>query len=134
MSMETVLGGVDATVLLLNGTKEQVKVRQVPVRELPRLLIATGNADEAAMAEVYCNKPTGWADTILPAEVERIVIEGDRINADFFARWLARRNEREARLFPGQQEQLLRAAAEAALKATLLSSPTGSPTSPSPAA
>lgn len=97
--METLLGHTDLTVTLLDGSTEQVQVRQLPIREYPAYLAA--QLDEAAMVEMICAKPAGWADTLTHESIESIVTEGDRMNADFFGRWLQRRIARQERLLPG---------------------------------
>lgn len=127
--LETLLGGTRADVTLLDGSVETITVRQLPVRDLPRLLQASAQADESAMAELYCAKPAGWADTLTRESHERIIAEGERLNADFFARWLQRKTRREETLFPGQQEALLKLAAQLAISQTPTPSPEPSPSS-----
>lgn len=114
-SIETLFGGVEVPITMLDGTAGRVTVRQLPIRVMPALLLAQD--DEAASIELYCDKPAGWADTITRDSAERIVVEGERINADFFARWLARRVARYQRAAPWLVDSL--------------NSPAPSPASPS---
>lgn len=113
--VETLFGGADVTVIMLDGTEQRVMVRQLPIRAMPALLLAQD--DEAASIELYCDKPAGWTDTITRDSAERIVTEGERINSDFFGRWLARRVERYKRAAPWLVDSL--------------NSPSPSPASPS---
>jgi hypothetical protein len=120
--LETIRGGVDLEVQLVGGGTEQVFVRQIPIRLMPQLLATL--EDEPRMVELFCDRPEGWSDTLTPEAFERLVAEGERLNADFFSRWLRRRLDRQERLLPGITEQLARNAGL----------PTGSLKSPSAAA
>lgn len=120
--IETLLGGRGpVTVQFTDGSTQEVTVRQLPISEMPRL--AATIEDETAQAELYCGKPKGWAAKLTTESHEQIVVEGERLNADFFARWVARRARRQEILVPGITEQM---------KRSLLSSlPMSSPSSPS---
>jgi hypothetical protein len=102
--LETIRGGVDLEVQLIGGGTEAVFVRQMPIRQMPQLLAAL--EDEPRMVELFCDRPEGWSDTLTPESFERLVAEGDRLNAVFFSRWLRRRLDRQERLLPGITEQL----------------------------
>lgn len=119
--LETIRGGVDLEVQLIGGGTETVFVKQIPIRQMPQLLAAL--EDEPRMVEIFCDRPEGWSDTLTPESFERLVAEGDRLNAVFFSRWLRRRLDRQERLLPGITEQLARNAGL----------PTGSLKSPSAA-
>jgi hypothetical protein len=116
--LETLLGGSNALVGFLSGEEETVRVRQLPIRDYPDYLAA--QMDEPRMAELLCGKPTGWGDSLEFASLEGIISEGDRLNADFFGRWLRRRLERQERLLPGSLAGV-----------SVTPSPTASPTPPS---
>ena len=118
---ETLLGGSTATVRHLDGHTEAVRLRQLPVRQLPELLAALD--DEARMLELFTGKPAAWVDVLPTDEFERLLAEGERINADFFRRWLDRRMQRQEKLMPGLTERLLGRA--------LPPSPPSPPSSPS---
>jgi hypothetical protein len=117
-SLETLLGGVEVPVVLLDGAVETVRVRQLPIRDYPAFLAA--QMDEPAMADLLCGKPAGWGERLGFDSLEMVVREGDRLNADFFGRWLRRRLERQERLLPGST---------AAMGGSATPSPTPSPTS-----
>lgn len=121
---ETLLGVGAATVRHADGRTEAVTLRQLPVRQLPDLLAALD--DEARMLELFTGKPAAWVDALPPAEFERLLAEGERLNADFFGRWLARRLDRQEKLMPGLTDRLLARG--------LPPSPTPPPSSPSKSA
>jgi len=101
------IGGLDLEVGLLNGTTEKVRVRALPIRLLPSYFAVMD--DEPAMVELFCERPAGWSDTLAPESFEKILVEGEALNADFFGRWLRRRMERQERLLPGLLEKALAA-------------------------
>ncbi len=80
---ETLFGGLDLIVAKRDKTTENVFIRQLAVETYPKLLAVA--EDELAMAELYCGKPSGWARTLSPHSFETIIVEGERINVDFFA-------------------------------------------------
>lgn len=121
---ETMLGGMHFTAAKVDGAMEEVTIRQLPIREFPRLLAALD--DEPAMVEVLCGKEKGWSETLSPEAFEQIVVEGERINADFFCRWVKRRLARQEKLLPGITERAVQSAG--------MTSQTTLPKSPSPAA
>ena len=98
-NLETLLGGLDLVAAKTDGSTEPIKVRQLPVKLYPAYLAALTN--EPRMVELFCDRPAGWADTLTPPAFEAIVLEGERLNADFFGRWQLRRQRREA-LLPRQ--------------------------------
>jgi len=119
--IETLMGGKAVTVALRDGVKEEVFVQQLAIAQMPRMLAVI--EDEAAMVELFCARPKGWAANLSPEAHEELVTEGERLNADFFARWVQRQLQRRERLVPGITQ---------AMQSTVLSSlRTGSPSSPS---
>jgi hypothetical protein len=102
--LETVLGGTEIIITKSDGTTEPVCVLQLPIRKYTVYLMAL--EDEAAMVELLTGKPKGWNEELTTESFERIVVEGERINADFFGRWLQRRLDRQEKLMPGMREQL----------------------------
>ena len=117
--LETINGGFEVEVRLIGGSCEKVFVRQLPIRLMPEHLARMEN--EPALVELFCDKPSGWSDTLTPESFEEVVIEGERLNADFFSRWLRRRLDRQERVLPGITEKL----------AENVGLPIGSPKSPS---
>lgn len=117
--METLLGGRDLTITRLDGSTETVKVRQLPIRRFEALRATL--ADEPARVALYTGQPPPWADLLTPESFEAIIVEGDRLNADFFGRWLQRQMQWQDLLAPGLREQLVQAA---------MTSPGASPNSP----
>jgi hypothetical protein len=79
-----------------NGKPEQVKVRILPIRHLQRY--AERVNDVAYLAELFCGKPEGWADTLSHESVYQIVEEGERLNQSPFGELLRRQKGRNVRL------------------------------------
>lgn len=107
---ETLFGGSSVSVELLDngGVKPaEVFVRQIPVKDFPAAFAAYG--DELRLAELYCAQPRGWAETLTPASFTRIITEGERVNADFFA-YCSRRQSREMDLARRMPAELVAAA------------------------
>jgi hypothetical protein len=91
-------GGVELTVERLDGQRETVKVRQLPLR----LMAAYGNAqgDEGALCELFADRPEGWADALKLESAEALVELGDQLNLTPFFRWARRRTAAGERLAP----------------------------------
>ncbi len=87
-------GGVPATVKHTDGSVEDVQVRKIPMREMPKLALAWGKED--AEIDLYAEKPTGWNATLDDDSWERIVDTGRQLNEVPFGRWYARQ-ERAAK-------------------------------------
>jgi hypothetical protein len=125
--METVSGGKLLSVTRENpdGTTatEQVKVRQLKIKEFPEYAAALD--DEPKLASLLCSKTPGWADALTNESLEQIVREGKRINADFFERWCQRKRENIEVLNPGLAQALINQAASQ-LTTTLPTSPSKS--------
>lgn len=98
-SLIALMGGIEMEVCSITGTREGVRVRQLPIRLLPELLKRYD--DEPGMVELYCDKPTGWSETIKVEDFERLLAKGEEINELPFRNWVQRRQKRQERLFPG---------------------------------
>ncbi len=112
-TMVTLLGGVEYEVKKLDGTTEKVKILQLPVSKMLKLLEAQDN--EAAMVALFTGKPDNWCDTISNESFVHIVTEGEKVNADFFDAWVKRRIARQEKLIPGITEKLAQSAASRSL-------------------
>jgi hypothetical protein len=85
----TIAGGVELEVAFQNnGDREVVKVRQVPISKIPEFLLAMGN--EARSIELYCDKPSGWADTLTVDSANAVADAGQEINLPFLNAWWRR--------------------------------------------
>lgn len=126
---ETLFGGAQVSLVFRDGTHGTVLVKQLSIDEFPKLLGALDN--ELAQVELYCDRPMGWAKTLSPESHELVITEGDRLNTDFFSRWLHRQMARQERVRPGMTEKLLEQATERLLSQALQN---GSPKPPSSAA
>lgn len=102
----------------IDGSQEQVTVRQLHVNEYPLYQVSMEN--EPLMVDLLCsklspkNEPTGWSLTLTLESFEAVVETGDRINADFFGRWLARDLRRKKVLLDGLGDRAVAALTEAA--------------------
>lgn len=105
---ETLYGQIKLTVTMSDGSTEEVAVLQLPISSYPALTEALD--DEVRAAEIYAGKERGWGARLSPGDHERIITEGERINSDFFGRWLQRRLARQEKVFPGIADQIRRAA------------------------
>ena len=121
MSTETLFGGAELEVNLMAGGTEKVFVRQIPVRLMPEML--ANLEDENRLVELFCDRPEGWSDSLAVESFEKVVLEGERLNADFFSRWVQRRLTRQEKVMPGITERLARNAG--------FPLPIGSPNAPS---
>lgn len=106
-AFETLMGGTQLEVNFRNGTSDTVLVRQLAVKLFPELLQAAG--DEPRLVELYCEKQPGWSDTLTNESFEAVILEGQRVNADFFGRWLARQRDRMRAIMPDLEERLIQA-------------------------
>ena len=95
---ETLRGGQHVTVSLEGGAPEKVFVRQLPVKDFEAWLVALD--DEPRVAELLCRQEKGWGDRLEIGSLELVVTEGERLNRDFFERWLQRRTARKEWLMP----------------------------------
>lgn len=104
--IETLNGSGEIVVVSADLTEKQtIRLRQITLGECEKLLMAQG--DEIALACLYTGKDRAWFDTLSADSQEQVVVEGDRINADFFGRWLSRRLARQERIAPGMMAKVL---------------------------
>jgi hypothetical protein len=87
----TIAGGVELEVTHLDGTKETVKVRQIPATKLERFM--TKLADESLSVAIYCDKEStnGWVDSLTHESINEVCEKGLEINEPFLAAWCRRR-------------------------------------------
>jgi len=86
--LTTVAGGVEMEVTLRDGTKEQVKVIQIPLSKLQQFSMAVGFGNMADAIELYCEKEKGWADTLTYESAKVVMDKGCELNLPFFSAWL----------------------------------------------
>ena len=123
MNEQTLFGGAELEVVYADGQTEKVFIRQIPVRLMPQMLAAL--EDENRLVELFCDRPEGWSDSLKPESFEKVVLQGEALNADFFSRWVQRRLTRQEKVMPGITERIARNAG--------LPLPTGLPSAPSDA-
>ena len=101
-----IIGGVKMRAEFIDGSCEDVMVRQLPIRLYKEYLEAQDS--EAKILSVLCGKPVEWADGLKIESFEAILDEGEKINADFFSRWVKRQFARKERIMPGIADKLMR--------------------------
>jgi hypothetical protein len=104
---ETLLGGKKVSAAKKDGTAEDVFVRQIGIEDCPAYLELQD--DELSIIEFVAQKPAGWAKTLTPSCQEQLLEESERINADFFSRWVDRQKKRADKLMPGIVEKKIAA-------------------------
>jgi len=93
----TVMGGVELQVTMQDGSKEAVKVRQIPISKLQDFSMAVGFGNMADAIEFYCDKEKGWGDRLSYNSAKIVLEKGCELNLPFFAIWLSdQRKWREA--------------------------------------
>ncbi len=85
----TIAGGVDMEVTHTDGSKETVKVRQVPATKISEFASRLG--DESYSISVYCDKPVKWVDTLNFDSMNAVADKGMEINLPFLNAWFRRR-------------------------------------------
>lgn len=109
-TLSTLLGGVEIYVTHSDGSTKAVKVLQLPIKSYNDYLRVLD--DELAMADVLCGKEKGWSETLTLLSLEDVIETGEKLNADFFARWLRRRLARQEMLVPGLTQSAIAKASE----------------------
>lgn len=89
-----------------DGTQEEVKICQLPVRRALRILELMN--DEPALVELYCQKEEGWADTLTVDDYEYIAERGMEINHPTLSRYA----DRQARAGKGITQLMTQAMEE----------------------
>lgn len=95
-SMETLLGASVLKVNTLDGRSLDVRIRQLPVRDMPKYLAAQD--DEPAMIELVCELDSKVVDALTQDSHAALIAEIERVNCDFFVRWAQRQKARGDRL------------------------------------
>jgi|SRR5581483_8383162 len=125
----TVNGGIDGIeVEHRDGSKEIVKVLEIPIRNLGEFAKALGLGDELAQVEIYCDKPKGWGETLTNTSANQILNEGQRVNLPFFEDWC----RRQFRWMESQKPGALRELEKTLTDAIAVSSRSGNSPQPSP--
>ena len=93
-TLTTLLGGEKLGLQFLSGETGEVFVRQLPIKDYPAYLAC--QQDELRQVELLCGQEKPWAETLTPESHESVITLGDKLNSDFFSRWLERKKKREA--------------------------------------
>lgn len=97
---ETALGGATVEIQFTNGQSDVIHVRQLKLREMPQF--ARALEDPGAIIMLTCGRNAEWVDALTPESFERLALEADRVNRDFFMRWASLQKARLAALGPVQ--------------------------------
>ena len=124
-SLTTALGGVTIDLIMRDGTREAVLVRQLPVSELAAYGIVLN--DEPRAIELFCKKPDGWAECISMKSAEEIITTGEELNLSFFSRLHARAVKRMNLLTEGVDQRVIDAVSRAAVNSSSVLGNTSSP-------
>jgi len=108
-------GTVNFRAVMLDGSEIDVAVRQLRLRELPKLADCIG--DEAAMLKLCTSLSEAQIDSISLKSAEGLVTLCERLNMDFFQRWLERQLRRNEAVVPGVRAKIA-AAVDSALPTT----------------
>jgi hypothetical protein len=84
----TVAGGVEMEVIFQDGTKENVKVRQIPLSKIQEFSTAVAFSNMADAVDLYCDKEKGWADRLSYESARAVMDKGCELNLPFFGAWL----------------------------------------------
>lgn len=89
--LEILAGGTNIVVTFDDQRPEETAfVRIIKLRQLQQYgqLVIAG--DEAGQVGLFAGKDAAWVDALTNASAEKVLEEGQRLNADFFVRWAAR--------------------------------------------
>jgi len=107
-SFQTLLGGQEINVTHLDDSIETVKVRQLTIKDMPRYMACFEDVEKAA--ELFCAKPSGWAETLTRESFMEVITAGEALNLDFLE-WHAKRSQaRREKVMPGLTEKIMNAA------------------------
>lgn len=95
-------GGEELDVLLLDGNAEKVKVKLLKISQFEEYLRVVDK--EAQAAELLCDKPEGWGETLAPASLMDVVERGHDINFTSVYRWANRRATMNETMLPLAQK------------------------------
>ena len=100
---ETLSAGTPVSATLRSGERINLNVRQLPIRDFPKLLELQNN--ESALLELYTGATAEVLGQLTTESELTILEEGDRVNADFFGRWVQRRFRVNNLLAPAGDKQ-----------------------------
>lgn len=115
-----IVGELNSQAVLRDGSVIDTKVRQLRLRELPKLADCIG--DEAAMLKMCTSLSEEQINELSLMSAEGLVSLCERLNMDFFQRWLERQLRRNEAVVPGVRQRIA-ATVESALRTTSPNSP-----------
>ena len=70
----TIAGGVHMEVTHIDGSRETIKVRQIPATKIEAFMQKL--SDESFSASIYCGKPQSWIDTLTQDSLNEVIEKG----------------------------------------------------------
>lgn len=114
--METLLGGRTITVNKEDSSTEEVKVRQLPLREYEKAFLVYD--DEFAFAALVCERSKEWAQTLSPESYEELASACQEVNAKGFFSYAQRQQKKLMDRLNSVKPEVLRMAVEKASNAS----------------
>jgi hypothetical protein len=102
-SFTVALGGESVPVQYLDGRTALAEVRILKLVAMPVFFRVL--SDEARLAELVCDKPEGWADTLTPGSLMTVIKKGTQLNFSTATQWAEHRlaiDQNAALLFGAQ--------------------------------
>lgn len=90
--MEALFGGKVVPVTLRDGSTEEVRVKEIPIRQFETFLIAI--EDEAQIISIVTGKDEDWVDNLADESHEALVAAAMDVNFTRVERWLDRKVSR----------------------------------------
>lgn len=94
--MEKLEAGKTAKVIKVDGTEEEVKIRQVPLKDYKKGF--TICEDEISRVGFICAKDEAWVYSLTPESYEMLAVETEKVNTHFFAFCARQQQELTARI------------------------------------
>lgn len=112
--MDTLNGGRVVTVVKADGSKEDITVRQLPLKDYSAAFAAFDN--EMELVSVICAKDKNWVFTLAPDSYEELLLAVQAVNDKGFFAYAARQNERLTKRLNSVKPEVLQAVSAKALQ------------------
>lgn len=101
----TILGGIDLPVTFADGTTATIRVRDLPMSQMPDYLKCVES--ESKTIALFTGQSEEWAHALTRESWESILEAGEARNLDFLLRFSQRAAARREKIMPGLQQQML---------------------------
>lgn len=106
--METMFGGRVVKVVFEDNNTEEVKVRQLPLRDYDRAFAVID--DEIALTAHICGKSKDWALSLQPESYEALQEKAREVNGRGFFGWSERKSRELTKFVAGMGPEIAQAA------------------------